>query len=497
MSATNIKESSDGFNVLNSADSTRRLSAAPDSAAHLGCEHDNPNQHPYRPVPDPKTGELVIDPDIVLTAKKFDLQLSFYYSSRSTTSREFGVGRCASVGGVILASNPIVTYATVVRGDLRYFGYSMVPGVGSIKAFNAIGEQGAATTLSYDGTQFTEYFNDGMQIIYKPQSTGGTVFTCPIVQVLDASGVAQTYTYGTGAAADLLQSITLPGNNVVSFLYTSGVATSLLQTVQDWSNRRWTFQYDSQNYMTTMTTPLGCQTGYAYSLAGSPVTLVQAITDPRGFTTSYIYDSMQRVTQMQSGSATWTYAYNVGIGPGGTANVVMTSPTGALTTTVYDNQGNIGFVQRPEGYTSSYAYDQVSYLRISETIPAGTISSIAYDQNLWLPLVSVDALGFRTSMQYDQFGNLTTLISADGGVTTHSYFGSGSTHLRASSTDPNGRVSAYSYTSDGLLLSATDPRNLTTTYAYDQFGNPVTIMASDRTITTLTYDNLSNYSDAH
>ncbi len=245
---------------------------------------------------------------------------------------------------------------------------------------------------------------------------------------------------------------------MVSFLYTSGVATSLLQSVQDWSSRFWTFQYDAHNYMTTMTTPLGCKTMYAYAPAGSTVTLVQAITDPLGYTTSYVYDSNQRVVQMHAGSATWSYAYNVGLfGPSATSNVVATSPSGAVTTTTYDSQGNVGNIQRPEGYTSTFAYDQTSYLRISETVPAGVVYSMAYNQSLWLPAQLEDALNFVTTMQYDSHGNLTTHIAADSGTTTYAYYGGGATRLLASTTDPIGRVSAYSYTNGWTVVERHRP----------------------------------------
>ena len=462
------------------------LPVIPDSAAFQGVEHDNPRHHPHRPTPDPLTGELLIDPEVVLKAKKFNLNLSFFYSSRSDVSSEYGVGRGASVGGAV-SSDAVGNSPVVIRGDFRRFNFSVAGSSGGITSYTVKTLQGAATTLSFDGTQFTEYFNDGMQLIYKAQITGGAVVTYPLAVVKDAAGVAQTYSYGTGVEAGLLKSIQVPGGSLVTFLYTAGVATSLLQTVQDWGNRRWTFQYDSRNYLTTLTTPTGCQTGYSYGLAGSPTTLVQAITDSRGFSTSYQYDSNRRVTTMSAGTAIWTYAYNVGNNP----NVVMVSPSGAVTTSNYDSQGNLGSIQRPQGYTSTFAYDQTSYLKLSETIPAGTPSSIAYDQNLWLPIVSVDGLGNRTSYQYDPFGNLTTYVSANGETTTFGYSGTGSTHLRIRQTDALGRVTSSSFTADGQLQSTTTPRGLTSTFSYDQNGNVVSIMASDGSISTFGYDILN------
>ena len=331
-----------------------------------------------------------------------------------------------------------------------------------------------------------------MQLIYTQQVAASGNYQ--LAQVKSPTGLAHTYTYGTGVGAGLLQNIQVPGGNSVTFLYTSGVNTSLLQTVEDWALRRWTFQYDSKNDMTTLTTPLGAPDKDMHRTRslrwGSP--FVEAITDPRGYTTSYQYDGSFRVISMSAGTAMWTYAYNSNLALPLTANVVMVSPAGAITTTTYDGQGNIGNIDRPEKVLPRLlAYDQVSFLQISETIPAGTISSISYDQRLWLPLVQVDALNNRTSMQYDVYGNLTTLTAADGGVSAFSYYGTGATHLLASETDQIGRVSAYSYTSDGLILSATDPRNLTTTYSYDQFGNTVNITSSDGTVQTMSYDSLN------
>src|SRR5580692_8845562 len=88
----------------------------PDRAIYHGADHDNPNYHPHRPIPDPKTGALIIDPDIVLKARQFDLTLSFFYSSKVTTSSQFGVGRSASFAGVVESTGTNGT-PTVTRGD--------------------------------------------------------------------------------------------------------------------------------------------------------------------------------------------------------------------------------------------------------------------------------------------------------------------------------------------------------------------------------------------
>ena len=94
----------------------------PDKAIYHGTDHSlSPNYHPHHPFPDPKTGALIIDPDIVLIAKQFNLTLSFFYSSRTSnfgSVSPYGVGRSASFAGAVL-SDSTGDSPTVTRGDFR------------------------------------------------------------------------------------------------------------------------------------------------------------------------------------------------------------------------------------------------------------------------------------------------------------------------------------------------------------------------------------------
>src|ERR1700722_4335465 len=49
--------------------------------------------HPFRPQPDPATGELIVDPEIVLKTKGFDLQIEFFYNSFSSSNGLYGQKR--------------------------------------------------------------------------------------------------------------------------------------------------------------------------------------------------------------------------------------------------------------------------------------------------------------------------------------------------------------------------------------------------------------------
>ena len=423
---------------------------------------------------------------IQLKARKFDLVLDFLYSPNNPASTEYGAGRAASVRGQAVSAGG-GQLVTLVRGDFREFSYSRVGSTGGITTFVGFAQQGATNTLTFDGSTFVEYFSNGMQMRYQAQTGGGSPVTYQLASVADASGVAQTYSYGSGAEAGLLQTIEVPGGLLVTFVYAAGVGTSLLNSVQDWGGRVWTFQYDAHNNLTTLTTPLGCINQYTYSLAGSTTTQLYTTEDSRGYVTTYLYDSDQRVTTMTAGGGVWTWAYNVGTQQ---TNVVRYTPAGAATTYNYGTDGYVDTEQRPEGYTVTYTYASNGF-RTKSQIPSGTTLSVTYDPNLWLITASDDSLGHRTTLQYDGYGNLTTLVDANGATSTFGYAGNGSTYLRIRQTDPLGRVSLYSYTYDGLLQSITDPRGLTTSFNYDTFGNVASMVASDATVTTYQYDVLN------
>ncbi len=60
-------------------------------------------------------------------------------------------------------------------------------------------------------------------------------------------------------------------------------------------------------------------------------------------------------------------------------------------------------------------------MKTQELVPAGTICSVTYDTQFWNVIASDDALGNRTTYQHDSFGNLTTMIQANGATSTYAY----------------------------------------------------------------------------
>ena len=150
-------------------------------------------------MPDPMTGALAIDPEIRLKAQGFDLEVSLFYSTiavtlnSGTVTSPWGNGRSASISGKV---NKVGSIATITRGDFSQQYFEEVGTAGGITTFVSSLNTGNVTSLSYDVTagEFTEYFLDGMQIVYK--DAGGSGQDYQISRVVDPSGNTHTYTYG-------------------------------------------------------------------------------------------------------------------------------------------------------------------------------------------------------------------------------------------------------------------------------------------------------------
>ena len=454
-------------------------------ASEQGSYADPVLSHPTFPQANPITGALIVDPDITLKAKGFDLELSFFYNSRSTSNGAYGKKRSFSANCYVLKGNDAGN-VQVVRGDENIYVFAQGSTVGTITNYIADAQQYSGTTLIYDSsvTSFIETFPDGKQMVYA-ENQGGVDFTkYALSRVQDPSGNRHTYTYSTGSEANLLKSIQVPGGNLLTLTYQPATgATSLLNAVQDWGGRITTLQYDANRQLTTMTTPLGCMTKYAYAHAGASEDMLNVIEDSRGYATTYMYDTHNRVTTVAAGSGIWTNTYGgSGLGWSGSARQ---DPSGAVTTFLVTS-GRISNVQHPEGYTTTYEYDTNGY-QTKQIQPYGTISSVSYNSS-GLPLVAYDALGYATTYQYDASLNLTTVIDALGNISSFTYDGSRRMTARI---DPLGRRTTYAWNSDGTLLSVQDGRGLLTTNAYDAFGNLASILNSDGSVVTYGYDTLN------
>jgi RHS repeat-associated protein len=279
-----------------------------------------------------------------------------------------------------------------------------------------------------------------------------------------------TYTYQTalnGHTADLVSELT-PQQRLWTFGYdTNGNLTSVTKPLGNVSGATagsytTKYAYDSFGELLTSTDPNGNTTGYSsYDPNGYP----QAITDPRCYNqppatcppTAYVYDVRGNVTSVTDPlQHTTTQAYDVFGRPG--QRVVPKTSTVSITTPapVYDGNDNIVTAYAPNGAATNNTYNADDEL-VTKVTPADTSTSPAP----------------TTTYTYDANGNMASQTAPDGnvpGAAAGSYttnFGYDAINEQTSATDALGNVTSFGYDDVGNKISATDPNNNKTQFAFD------------------------------
>ena len=237
------------------------------------------------------------------------------------------------------------------------------------------------------------------------------------------------------------------------------------------------FTYDALNRQVTKTsaagTPLAETTTTTYDLNNNAV----AVTDARGYTTSYAFDQANRVTRITD---PYTYQESFQYDSNGNKTQV-TDFNGNVTTYSYDDYGDvtgstvIGNPNAPINEVTTMAYDVIG--RNTLTIdPAGGISITKYDgDNRVTSTFQSNNTG--TSITYDLAGNETNFQEYAGpgangrtnyNTTTFTYDRDG---RQVGSIDPLGKTTATTYDAAGRMTSFTDANGRVTTYQYDNVGN--------------------------
>ena len=305
----------------------------------------------------------------------------------------------------------------------------------------------------------------------------------------------QTTTFAYDGAGRLTQK-SLPGGSVVSFAYSgSGLR---LQAGGD------TYAYDVRGRLVQETKASGEVLAYTYDGAGNQTSL----TTPQG-TTTYTYDALSRLGTVVDATGTTTYGYDA------VGNLTSASfPNGTSTTYVYDSLSRLTQVLNdgPGGPISSYTYTLGAAGNRTKVVEAGPGTtgrtvSYAYDALYRLTQESIDEPGTAddrvVAYTYDAVGNRTQL-DRDGDVTTYVYDANDRLLTETSSSgaitstyDDNGNletrddgtnIDAYAYDAENRLVSASIQRGTTpglVSYAYDADGIRTSRTAGGQTTTFL------------
>jgi RHS repeat-associated protein len=361
-----------------------------------------------------------------------------------------------SVSGYIASSEalPSVTESVTVTTPAGYqqvYGYDAVNG-GRLESYSP-GDGDAPRIYGYDAAGFLNVMtdSDGNLVTFTNDAQGNVLSRT--WDDLSASSPCCTtyYTYYEDQSNPLD-----PRNNQLT-----GVA-------------------DARSASATATTYL---TTYAYNPAGE---LTSTTTPPTsgftsGTTTSYQYST----------SSTAAYG-GTGTVPAG-LEVSATSPDGGVTSYEYYPDGDLAQVTQPDGAQTVYTYDLIgrplTATTYSDTYPSGLTTSYSWTPDgqpltVTYPGVENQVTSVTHTLQdaysYDQDGNLLTETQSDltGGdatrTTTWTYNDYGQV---ASVSGPAGATSGGSSQSGGA--SSANPDGTTTGYTYDAMGNVATMVDGD------------------
>ncbi|HEX3554612.1 MAG TPA: RHS repeat-associated core domain-containing protein [Thermoanaerobaculia bacterium] len=222
------------------------------------------------------------------------------------------------------------------------------------------------------------------------------------------------------------------------------------------------YQYDRQNRLTGVFTPLGTNfipVNYGYDNAGH----LTSLATPDGRTVLYTYDADGRMTRVMDGTDVTSYTYD------GTSGRLasQTLPNGITTTYTYDTDGRLtDVVHKSSGgallMSFHYVLNAVGQ-RTSVTKQTSTGSEV-------------------TSYIYDVLGRLASVTYPDGKQVSYTYDKLGNRLTQTTVQVGSSTVVNYTYDQDNRLLKAGNE-----VFAYDANGNLVRRSSPTRTV-TYTFD---------
>ena len=178
-----------------------------------------------------------------------------------------------------------------------------------------------------------------------------------------------TYTYdGEGNLTNIKDSL----SNLTTLTYT---ANGFVESVKDARSNIITYQYDSQDRLTTITHPGGATTLLAYDSKGN----VATVTNERGYSQTYSHDAMNRLTGSTDALGNKaTYTFDSG---GNLTVAALPTPSGQTARTTsyaYDSMNRVTTISAPMSRTTVVSYDSGGRMR-TVTDPVSRVSTYNYD----------------------------------------------------------------------------------------------------------------------
>jgi RHS repeat-associated protein len=276
------------------------------------------------------------------------------------------------------------------------------------------------------------------------------------------------------------------------------------RTKKDAFNKIWTKSYDNRGNVTSNADPLGHSTRNVYDKVGNRTKLV----DPLNNETSFVYDARDNLVRTTDPYGfVMRFEYNAD-----NQQTKRVSEGGDTQAFEYDLDGRLVKITQGSGDTIRYVYGDaasgLSNLMVRIVFPTysqefkydniGRVSEIVdvLDATTRLSTkMSYDAAGNRssstdkegrtTAYEYDAWGHVTKIIDAMLGVTSYLYDNRDNLVAFKSA---NGQTYRLNYDRRNLKTGEIRPRGQSTTYAYNAVGNLETVVDPKGQVRKYSYD---------
>lgn len=330
-------------------------------------------------------------------------------------------------------------------------------------------------TYNVNNRRLTKTENgDTKTVINVTPSYGSSMSTTSTVDITRYGSATSRYSYQFDAN-NMVTNMTGPNQlNVNSTYYTDATKVHLPKTITTNSTNISNITYDGNGNVTSVSVKGDGKTLTTYYEYNTDNTL-KSVKDPKGYTSTYSYDSKGNLTGIQSPISDISASISV------YANGLPKKVTNAENVSVeysYDSYGNLNKVTMPLSIITKPEYDAAGRLKsIQDAL--GRTTSYTYDKNDNLES-STDPGNHTTQYDYDSNDNLTGITNAKGGETSISYDYDTDWLTSVSFA---GASKEYLYNSDGTLDRFTKPDGTTLSYIYDNLGR-----VTDDGINSYSYD---------
>lgn len=347
--------------------------------------------------------------------------------------------------------------------------------------------------LHTDGTHARHLFRREEDGTYSTSSLGAvlTTGTDPAFEIHYQAGSRETY-----SELGEIQSLVDRNGNTIRFEHhASGVVSKIIDPVgrevlfsEDGNGHiasmtlpdqtTWTYTYDGPGNLVSVTDPLGNQIRFGVDSEGR----IDRITHADGTFRTNRYDELSRVIEsVDEAGVAQTFAYFED-------RTEITQPDGGVWKYFRTPEGRILSVEKPDGSSASFTYDE-DFFVVAETDELGQTQSWAYGDDGKVESFQDEAGVTQASVVRDgPLGTSTQRINSDGSSASATFDAFGNL---LTLTNEAGETTSSTYNSRGQVISTVGADGETTRYEYDAYGNLSRTIYPDGGTTQTEFDILS------